>query len=43
MTRPLRRGAFFENRARRSAAVDPQHADPESLRQTVLALRGDWK
>jgi 1-acyl-sn-glycerol-3-phosphate acyltransferase len=43
MTRPLRRGAFSKIALAGGPAVEPQQAEPEALRQMVLALRGDWK
>jgi hypothetical protein len=43
MTRPLRRGIFSKIALVVAPAVDPQQVSPEGLRQTVLALRGDWK
>jgi hypothetical protein len=43
MTRPLRRGAFSKIALAAAPAVAAQQAEPEALRQAVLALRGDWK
>lgn len=43
MTRPFRRGLFSKVGFAAAAALSPQNATPELLREQVLALRGDWR
>jgi 1-acyl-sn-glycerol-3-phosphate acyltransferase len=43
MTRPFRRGLFSKIGFAAAAALAPQSATPEALREQILALRGDWR
>lgn len=43
MTRPFRRGLLSRIALVASPAVAPSSVTPQALRETVLALRGEWK
>jgi len=43
MTRPFRRGLFTKIGFEVGAAMAPQEATPDALRDRILAMRGDWK